>query len=123
LKTQTRRSLQSCVASGSKTKSPRLGFLYKDVETMVRDMTTTLPLVNELHSPAMRPRHWKELASVCGVKALDPTDSKFCLEDLIELKLHTHAEEVSEIVDNANKEAKIEKKMDEIEAAWRTSQP
>jgi dynein heavy chain len=49
--------------------------VFKDVETMVRDMATTLPLVNELHSPAMRPRHWKELAGVCGVKSLDPVRS------------------------------------------------
>ena len=92
---------------------------YRDVEQLVRDMSTTLPLVNELHSPAMRPRHWKELAGVCGVKALDPTEAKFCLEDLLNLKLHLHAERVSEIVDAANKEQKIERKMDEIEAAWR----
>jgi dynein heavy chain len=93
--------------------------LYKDVELMVKDMATTLPLIEELHSPAMRPRHWSNLASVCGVKALDPTDSKFSLDDMMMLKLHTHAEESSEIVDTANKELKIEKKMDEIEKAWR----
>ena len=92
---------------------------YKDVEALVRDMSTTLPLVNELHSPAMRPRHWRELATVCGVKSLDPSDPKFCLEYLLELRLHTHAERVSEIVDGANKEQKIERKMDEIEAVWR----
>jgi dynein heavy chain, axonemal len=96
--------------------------VYKDIDVAVRDMSTTLPLVNELHSPAMRPRHWKELARVCGVKALDPTDPKFSLEDLVELKLHTHKEEVEEIVDTANKEQKIEKKMDEIEGVWRVSQ-
>jgi dynein heavy chain len=93
--------------------------LYKDVEVMVKDMSTTLPLVNELHSPAMRPRHWAQLASVCGVKSLDPTDSKFSLDDMLVLKLHTHGEESSEIVDTANKELKIEKKMDEIETAWK----
>jgi dynein heavy chain len=82
-------------------------------------MATTLPLIEELHSPAMRPRHWSSLAGVCGVKSLDPTDSKFSLDDMLVLKLHTHAEESSEIVDTANKELKIEKKMDEIEKAWK----
>lgn len=93
--------------------------VYKDVELLVRDMAITLPLINELHSPSMRPRHWKALAAVAGVKSLDPTDAKFCLEDMLVLKLHTHVEETSEIVDTANKESKIEKKMEEIEAAWR----
>jgi len=95
--------------------------VFKDIDAMVRDMSTTLPLVNELHSPSMRARHWKELAHVCGVKALDPTDAKFSLEDMVDLKLHTHKEAVEEIVDAANKEQKIERKMDEIEAVWRTS--
>ena len=93
--------------------------LYKDVEVMVKDMAATLPLINELHSPAMRPRHWAQLASLCNVKSLDPTDSKFCLDDMLVLKLHTHVDESSEIVDTANKELKIEKKMDEIEKAWK----
>ena len=53
---------------------------YRDLDSAIRDMATSLPLVNELHSPAMRPRHWKELAVVCGVKNLDPADPKFCLE-------------------------------------------
>ena len=93
--------------------------VFKDVEVMVRDMAITLPLINELHSPSMRPRHWAQLANACAVRALDPSDSKFCLDDMLSLKLHTHAEESSEIVDTANKEQKIEKKMDEIEAAWK----
>ena len=93
--------------------------VFKDVEVMLRDMAVTLPLVNELHSPSMRPRHWKALALECGVKSLDPTDAKFALDDMLSLKLHTHVEQASEIVDTANKEQKIEKKMDEIEAAWR----
>jgi dynein heavy chain len=93
----------------------------KDTDAEVRNMAVALPLVNELHSPSMRPRHWKELARVCGVKALDPSDAKFCLEDLLALHLHTHKEEVEEIVDAATKEQKIERKMDEIESVWRTS--
>jgi dynein heavy chain, axonemal len=105
---------------GDQSQIAKAWGVYKDVEVLVRDMAITLPLINELHSPSMRPRHWKELARVSNVKSLDPSDSKFCLEDMLVLKLHTRAEEVSEIVDTANKEQKIEKKMDEIEAAWRT---
>ena len=37
------------------------------------------------------------------------------MQDLLDLKLHTHADAVSEIVDGANKE----QKMDEIEGVWR----
>ena len=37
------------------------------------------------------------------------------------MKLHTHTDAVTEIVDGANKEQKIERKMDEIEAVWRSA--
>ena len=93
--------------------------VFKDVEVMVKNMAVTLPLINELHSPSMRPRHWAQLANVCSVRELDPSDPKFCLEEMLALGLHRHAEMTSEIVDTANKEQKIEKKMDEIEAAWK----
>ena len=92
--------------------------VYKDTDTAVRDMATTLPLVNELHSPAMRARHWAELARVCGVRQMDPASAKFRLDDLLELRLHTHKDAVEEIIDTASKEQKIERKMTEIESVW-----
>jgi dynein heavy chain len=92
--------------------------VYRDIEEMVKDMATVLPLVNELHSPAMRDRHWKKLAEVCNTPKIDPSDPKFCLKDLLDLKLHTHVEDAQEIVETANKELKIEKKLIIIEAAW-----
>lgn len=35
-----------------------------------------LPLINDLHSNAMRTRHWAALARVCNVKTVDPTESR-----------------------------------------------
>ena len=93
--------------------------VFKDLEVMIKDMAITLPLINELHSPSMRPRHWAALANVCAVASLDPTDPKFTLEEMLALNIHKQAEMTSEIVDTATKEQKIEKKMDEIEAAWK----
>jgi hypothetical protein len=38
--------------------------VYKDMEERVANMATVLPLVNHLHSPAMRDRHWRSLVTV-----------------------------------------------------------
>jgi dynein heavy chain len=81
-------------------------------------MAVSLPLVNDLHAPFMRPRHWKEVARVCECKTLDPTDAKFCLEDLLSKQLHNHADDIMEIVETASKELKIERKMESIEKVW-----
>ena len=43
----------------------------------------------------------------------------FCLDDLLVLNLHMHVEAVSDIVEVANKELKIENRLLNIEESWR----
>jgi dynein heavy chain, axonemal len=83
----------------------------------VRNMNTILPLISQLHSKFMEKRHWKSLMKITG-KEIKFQEPNFCLEDLIKLQLHKYAEEVQEIVDLAQKEAKIESNLNTIEAFW-----
>jgi dynein heavy chain, axonemal len=92
--------------------------VYRDIEDMIKDMGIVLPMINDLHSPAMRGRHWASLARVCHVKSVDPSDAKFTLDDMMALSLHKHVEDVSEVVETAQKELKIENKLQLIDAAW-----
>ncbi|CAN0161161.1 unnamed protein product [Scytosiphon promiscuus] len=92
--------------------------VYRDIEDAIKNMGVVLPLINDLHSPAMRVRHWKSLAAVCEVKAVNPCDPKFTMDDMMQLNLHSHVEDVSMIVETAQKELKIENKLEVIEAAW-----
>lgn len=92
--------------------------VYKDTEEMGKNMALVLPLINDLHSEAMQPRHWKALSLLCHVKVIDPTDPKFNLADLLKLHLHLHVEDVGEIIETATKEQKIEKKLKVIEELW-----
>ncbi|KAF4030914.1 Dynein heavy chain C-terminal domain [Phytophthora infestans] len=92
--------------------------VYKDTEQLVKNMSTVLPLINDLHSEAMQDRHWKALSAICHVKAIEPKDPKFCFADLLKLNLHLHVDDVGEIVETANKEQKIEKKLKMIEELW-----
>jgi len=50
-------------------------------------MSMLLPLINDLHSEAMQDRHWKVLAAICHVKAIEPEYPKFCFADLLKLNL------------------------------------
>lgn len=93
--------------------------VYRDIEDSIKNMGVVLPLINDLHSPAMRVRHWKSLAAVCEVKAVNPSDPKFTMDDMMQLNLHSHVEDVSMIVETAQKELKIENKLEVIEAAWK----
>ena len=92
--------------------------VYRDIDDSMAIMATVLPLVHDLHSDAIRARHWAALARICNVKALNPADSKFSLRDMLMLNLHSHKEEIEDILEVAMKELKIEKKLTEIEGVW-----
>ena len=93
--------------------------VYRSIEDAIQNMSVVLPLINSLHSPSMRDRHWKNLARICKVKNIDPNDPKFTFQDTVDLKVHEHAEDVEEIVETANKELKIERKLRDIELLWK----
>jgi len=75
-------------------------------------MAVVLPLIDELHSPAMRDRHWDTLARHCHVKSIDPTNPKFSMEDMMQLQLHEHKDLVEDLVSSAAKELKIENQLE-----------
>jgi dynein heavy chain len=83
----------------------------------VKNMNTILPLISQLHSEFMMPRHWKKLMRTTN-KTIDHANPKFCMEDLIKLQLYNYAEDVTEIVEGAQKESKIEGKVNVISRTW-----
>jgi len=83
-------------------------------------MNTILPLISQLHSKFMMERHWKKLMKITK-KEIAFSSAKFCLTDLIVLNLFNFSEEVTELVDGAQKEDKIERKLNTIAKVWETS--
>lgn len=90
---------------------------YKGLDAMVKAFTTSLPLVAELRSPTMRTRHWDALmaATKKEIRLEDPT---FSLQHLLDLELHKFEEEVGEIVDQAQKEEKMETALSRLGETW-----
>jgi dynein heavy chain len=80
-------------------------------------MDVIRPLISQLHSEFMQPRHWKRLNGICG-KIVNRDDPKFCLRDIIDLELFKYSDEVNELVEGAQKEATIEKKLNIIIKTW-----
>jgi len=80
-------------------------------------MNAILPLISMLHSPFMMDRHWMKLQSLTQ-KVINFKSPQFCLDDLIKLELYRFAEDVNELVDGAQKEAKIEGKLKGIDTIW-----
>jgi len=94
--------------------------VYEDIEQACKDMEIVLPLITELHSPAMRARHWKAIAAACRVPSISWNSESFTFSSLLQLELQNHAHDVSEQVETAVKELKIERKLESIESRWET---
>ena len=97
-------------------KNVRSFEVYRKLDEQVKSWITSLPLINELRSPAMRDRHWKQLMRATG-RSLDIEES-FTLGDLLSIDLHSYSEAVTEIVERANKELVIERGIEKIEENW-----
>jgi dynein heavy chain len=65
----------------------------------------------------MKDRHWKRLMGITG-RQIPYDDPKFCLDDLIKLELFKYAEDVTELVEGAAKEEKIEMNINKISKIW-----
>lgn len=89
---------------------------YNRLETLIKNMLSSLPLVNSLRSPAMRDRHWMKLMKITGSSI--KIDSNFCLSDFLALNLHKFNDEVGITVETANKEQIIEQTLAKIELSW-----
>ena len=90
---------------------------YKQQELTVKNMLVALPLVTDLRHPSMRDRHWAELMRVTS-KTFDVTDPTFKLSDLLDLGLHEFGDDVGEIVDQAQKEEKMEQTLKTLDETW-----
>jgi len=80
-------------------------------------MATVLPLISSLHSEFMEKRHWQQLQEICK-KNFDSYNPQFNFKDILDLELFKYENQVNELVDVAQKEAKIEKKIKAIENIW-----
>lgn len=58
--------------------------------------------------------------NICG-KNVDFQSPKFCLNDIIGLELYRFGDDVNELVEGAQREAKIEDKLGKIEKTWESN--
>lgn len=94
---------------------------FKQFERLVKDFLNTCPLFQALRHPSMRKRHWQELIKVSGKDFECPEDNpalKFA--DILALNLHEFQRDVEEITDKAQKEAKQESILQDLETRWAT---
>jgi len=89
---------------------------YKALQSDLKNMSVSVPLVADLRHPAMRDRHWTQLMDATKIQFV--IDAGFKLGDLLALELHKFEEDVGEIVDQAQKEEKMETNLRKLDETW-----
>lgn len=111
------------VVGGYTKKVGRLGRdikRWKVWEAMKSELDTfreTIPLIQDLRNPALRPRHWASLRERVGAE-FDPKSADFTLNEVVRLGFNAHAEFIGELSSNANKELAIETALNDLEKRW-----
>jgi dynein heavy chain len=91
--------------------------VWENMKLELDKFRETVPLIQDLRSKAMRPRHWLALQDRVGVE-FDPTSPSFTLNEVVKLGLNAHAEFIGELSTNANKELAIEMALADLERRW-----
>ena len=91
--------------------------IWQSMRNKVDQFRKTLPLIQDLKSPALRPRHWAQLKEEMG-KTFDAEARMFTLEKVFSLGFHMHADFIGTLSANANKELSIEQALNGIQERW-----
>jgi dynein heavy chain, axonemal len=115
-------SIQISEFSGAGKKMPkslRDWPAYKDCRRFLDEFSGLLPLLEGLSHPAVRDRHWKELAVIAGASVSLPLPSEgLTLGDLLAAGLIAHREEVEDLCAAVVKEDALERKLKAVTEQW-----
>ena len=99
------------------SKAIRTYRIHKTIATLITRFRAILPIVSDLRSAAMRPRHWDSIQDESGVR-FDIHSVEFKLMDFYRLNLAAHAELIHSTAGVALRELNVEKQLKEISSTW-----
>jgi len=91
---------------------------YASLLQTVNDILGAIPVIGDLRLECMRERHWEQIVLICKVDIDVNAIHKLTFKKLLDMKLHEFVEDVSEIVDRAQKEEKIERNLKMLKTNW-----
>ncbi len=85
----------------------------------ISDFRESLPLVQVLASPALKPRHWQSLSKTIGSTNMD-LDNELTLQGLLDSDIGHHVEFMNEVCAVAEKEYSLESILCSMREEWKT---
>ncbi|MES1907830.1 MAG: hypothetical protein MHM6MM_000870 [Cercozoa sp. M6MM] len=92
---------------------------FEELRNIIKRFEDMLPLIAELSKESVRFRHWESICGVCSLVVKSPEDlAELRLKALLDSDFAEQSESVEEILDSADKQLQIERRLDEIEEIW-----
>ncbi|GMH41668.1 hypothetical protein BSKO_09578 [Bryopsis sp. KO-2023] len=97
-------------------KSRRDDVVVLKLKEEIEAFRETMPLLQEVASPALENRHWENIFTIIGEPYQE--GMHFCTEDLVRYNIMNKLEEVQTVSASASKEFSMLKTMEKMESEW-----
>jgi dynein heavy chain len=91
--------------------------VYNGLDQLIKSMSSTIPIMDQLHHDKLRERHWKRFEEVTAVDFQHSADLK--TGDILSQNLIGYSDNITEIVDSATDEVRTETQLAEVDKMWR----
>ncbi|KAL7677341.1 hypothetical protein ACOME3_003577 [Neoechinorhynchus agilis] len=91
--------------------------IYQKIEDRVKNALAGIRVVSDLKNDALRGRHWEEIMALTSTELVELNDD-MTLKEVLDLNLHSHEDEVKDVIERANREFTAEQVLLEITSVW-----
>ena len=93
--------------------------VVKKLHGQVKEFDVLLPIILDLHNPALRARHWDEITAALGrPRQRLVRDEKFTLGSLLEMDVMSCRGQIQEISVAATNEAELDEMLKKLDGVW-----
>jgi dynein heavy chain len=92
--------------------------VYNGMDALIKSVSSALPILDQLHNDKLRERHWQRLEQVTGVDFQNSPD--LTLQDILDKQLGGFSEDITEVVDGASNEVRMETQLADLNNTWKS---
>jgi dynein heavy chain len=85
--------------------------MYSGLDQFIKSVPLTIRIMDQLNNDQLRERHWKRLEQIAGIDFQRSLDVK--------MDLKRFSEEITEMVESANNEMRMETQLADLDKTWR----
>jgi len=92
--------------------------VWAGLDQYIKEVSSTLPIMDQLHNDKLRERHWSRLEEITGINFAKSVDLK--MRDILKQDLNKFGDDITEVVDGATNEVRMEVQANDLNKVWNT---